>query len=130
MQQVDMFLAGERDYSKIEGETGPLVYPALHLYIYTVFHKLLPAGARERPAQWIFLCVEFITFILVSAIYFLAGRTKHVPQWLLIPLVLSKRSHSIYLLRLFNDPFAMVLFYASVVLFMLENWKAASFVWR
>ena len=25
MQQVDMFLAGERDYSKIEGETGPLV---------------------------------------------------------------------------------------------------------
>lgn len=25
MQQVDMFLSGERDYSKIEGETGPLV---------------------------------------------------------------------------------------------------------
>jgi len=25
MQQVDMFISGERDYSKIEGETGPLV---------------------------------------------------------------------------------------------------------
>jgi alpha-1,3-mannosyltransferase len=26
MQQVDGFRAGERDYSKLEGDTGPLVY--------------------------------------------------------------------------------------------------------
>lgn len=34
MQQVDMFLAGERDYSKIEGETGPLVYVCHPFNIY------------------------------------------------------------------------------------------------
>ncbi|KAL1411484.1 dolichyl-P-Man:Man(5)GlcNAc(2)-PP-dolichol alpha-1,3-mannosyltransferase [Vanrija albida] len=129
MQQVDGFLAGERDYSKLEGETGPLVYPALHLYLYTALYKLLPAAGRERPAQLIFLLVESVTLVLVSTIYFLAGRSKHIPQWILIPLVFSKRSHSIYLLRLFNDPFAMLIFYASVILFQTGWWKVASLVY-
>lgn len=128
MQQVDMFLSGERDYSKIEGETGPLVYPALHLYIYTALHELLPAP-RERAAQYIWLLVEQGTLLLAATIYYLAGRDKHLPQWLLFPLVLSKRSHSIYLLRLFNDPLAMITFYASVVIFQLEYWKVGSFVY-
>lgn len=123
-----MFLSGEKDYSKIEGETGPLVYPALHLYLYTVLHKVLPAHGRERPAQYIWLAVELATFLLTSAIYYAAGRTKHIPQYLLIPLVLSKRSHSIYLLRLFNDPLAMLFLYAAVLLFMYSKWKIGSVV--
>lgn len=127
MQQVDMFLSGERDYSKIEGETGPLVYPALHLYIYSALHQLLPVP-RERAAQYIWLLVEQGTLLLAAGIYYLAGRSKHIPQWLLVPLVLSKRSHSIYLLRLFNDPLAMILLYASVLLLQLEYWKIGSFV--
>lgn len=127
MQQVDMYLAGERDYSKIEGETGPLVYPALHLYIYAALHQLLPLP-RERAAQYIWLAVEQGTLLLASAIYYLAGRDRHIPQWLLVPLVLSKRSHSIYLLRLFNDPLAMILLYAAVVLLQLEYWKVGSFL--
>lgn len=105
-------------------------YPAGHLYIYTAFHKLLPAHGRERPAQFIFLAVETITFLLSAQIYYLAGRTKHVPQWTLIPLVLSKRSHSIYLLRLFNDPLAMVLLYSAVVIFQYNWWKVGCFVYR
>lgn len=129
MQQVDMWLSGESDYSKIEGETGPIVYPALHLYIYTLLHKVLPAHARERPAQYIWLVVELVTFLLTSAIYYAAGRTKHIPQYLLISLVLSKRSHSIYLLRLFNDPLAMVLLYAAVLLFMYGYWKIGCVVY-
>jgi ALG3 protein len=33
---VDGFLSGERDYSKLKGDTGPLVYPAGFLYVYSL----------------------------------------------------------------------------------------------
>ncbi|WWC61969.1 uncharacterized protein I303_104555 [Kwoniella dejecticola CBS 10117] len=132
MQQVEMFLSGERDYSMIEGETGPLVYPALHLYIYTAFYKYLPSIDDIRPAQYIFLGFYLTTILLVSTIYYLAGRPRpggrneHLPQILLIPLALSKRAHSIFLLRLFNDPIGMMTFYLSVVVLMLggkSGWR-------
>ncbi|OCF61010.1 dolichyl-P-Man:Man(5)GlcNAc(2)-PP-dolichyl mannosyltransferase [Kwoniella mangroviensis CBS 10435] len=132
MQQVEMFLDGERDYSKIEGETGPLVYPALHLYIYTLFYKFLPSIESIRPAQYMFLGFYLITLLLVSTVYYLSGsnngntRNKHYPQILLIPLCLSKRLHSIFLLRLFNDPIAMMIFYGSVVAMM----KGGKTGWR
>ncbi|WVR06860.1 hypothetical protein IAU60_003896 [Kwoniella sp. DSM 27419] len=144
MQQVQMFLDGERDYSRIEGETGPLVYPALHLYIYTALYKYLPSADNVRPAQYLFLVIYLATFVAVATIYYLAGRparaaqtkqkelhtkiehSRHYPQILLIPLVLSKRIHSIFLLRLFNDPIAMLLMYCAVISMMLGGKKG----WR
>ncbi|WWD03366.1 hypothetical protein V865_001418 [Kwoniella europaea PYCC6329] len=138
MQQVEMFLDGERDYSKIEGETGPLVYPALHLYIYSLFYKFLPSIESIRPAQYIFLGFYLITLLLVSTVYYLSGsgngktKHKHYPQILLIPLCLSKRLHSIFLLRLFNDPIAMMIFYGSVVAMMKggkSGWRAGSILY-
>ncbi|EIW70538.1 hypothetical protein TREMEDRAFT_68105 [Tremella mesenterica DSM 1558] len=129
MQQVDGFIFGERDYSKLEGETGPLVYPALHLYIYAALHQLLP-NDRVRAAQYIFLLVYLVTFTLVGCIYYFCGsRNRHIPQILLVPLTLSKRAHSVYLLRLFNDPLTMILLYAAVVGFMCRTttgWRVGS----
>jgi hypothetical protein len=104
-------------------------YPALHLYIYTALRQSLPTDPdlQVRYAQYFFLVIYLVTFLLVSTIYYLASRrsARGYPQALLVPLVLSKRLHSIYLLRLFNDPIAMVLFYASVVFYMLGGlWGA------
>ncbi|WVO15927.1 hypothetical protein L204_103592 [Cryptococcus depauperatus] len=130
MQQVEMFLQHERNYAYIKGETGPLVYPALHLYIYTAFYKLLPSVEDVRPAQYLFLAIYLLTFLAISTIYYLAGRShvgaRHYPQVLLIPLTLSKRAHSIYVLRLFNDPIAMLFFYLSVIAMQLGEKKG----WR
>ncbi|ODO09181.1 hypothetical protein I350_02781 [Cryptococcus amylolentus CBS 6273] len=127
MQQVGMFLDGEQDYSRIEGETGPLVYPALHLYIYTAFSKIMPSIDDVRPAQYIFLGIYLLTFLSVANIYYLAGRPsangKHYVQALLVPLTLSKRAHSIFMLRLFNDPIAMLIFYWSVIAFQIGGRK-------
>jgi len=130
MQQVDMFLSGERDYSKIEGETGPLVYPALHLYIYTALRNTFGAN-NIVPVQYVFAAVYLATLALVAGIYRRAG----APQLLLVPLAMSKRAHSVYMLRLFNDPLGMMFMYAAVAIMMREKegrgkWRLASGLYR
>lgn len=143
-------------------------YPAFFLYIFTALHEVLPAEGRERPAQYIYLGLYLFNLLLISTIYYLAGRTSPQlganfgaspihdnrdhedrptammtidrestitapPQALLIPLALSKREHSIYMLRLFNDPWAMMLLYSSVLAFMLggrRNWRIGSVLFR
>ena len=54
------------------------------------------------------------TQALVLAIYV---RAKQVPAWSLLLLLISKRMHSVYVLRLFNDCVAMLFAYASIYLF-------------
>jgi alpha-1,3-mannosyltransferase len=46
---VDGFLSGERDYSKLKGDTGPLVYPAGFLYVYSLVKFV--TGGLVFPAQ-------------------------------------------------------------------------------
>lgn len=57
-----------------------------------------------------------------------SGLGSTFPQALLIPLTLSKRLHSIYMLRLFNDPFAMVLLYAAVAVIMAGRHHPAGWI--
>lgn len=49
MKQVTGFTGGERDYSKLKGDTGPLVYPAGFLYIYSAIQYV--TGGEVFPAQ-------------------------------------------------------------------------------
>ena len=53
MSQVSGFLGGERDYRNLKGDTGPLVYPAGFLYIYSAFQYV--TGGEVYPAQVIIL---------------------------------------------------------------------------
>ena len=52
MEEVGGFLAGERDYTKLKGGTGPLVYPAGFVYLYSFLRKVTLGSVR--PAQWCF----------------------------------------------------------------------------
>lgn len=62
------------------------------------------------------------TLALVLDIYRMA---KPCPPWAVLLLGLSKRIHSIFVLRLFNDCVAMLLLYASVSLFLRRRVRFA-----
>ncbi|OAE26464.1 hypothetical protein AXG93_815s1260 [Marchantia polymorpha subsp. ruderalis] len=117
MSQVTGFLSGERNYEELEGDTGPLVYPAGFLYFYSGI-QYITAGA-VFPAQILFGLLYVINLGLVLWIY---TRTEVVPLWGLTLLMLSKRIHSIFVLRLFNDCIATTLTHASLILFLKHRW--------
>ncbi|VVB03651.1 unnamed protein product [Arabis nemorensis] len=117
MSQVSGFLGGERDYGNLKGDTGPLVYPAGFLYVYSLVQNL--TGGEVYPAQILFGVLYIVNLAIVLFIYV---KTDVVPWWALSLLCLSKRIHSIFVLRLFNDCFAMTLLHASMALFLYRKW--------
>jgi alpha-1,3-mannosyltransferase len=72
MQQVSQFVSGERDYTKMEGDTGPLVYPAAHVYIYTVLYYLTDKGRNIYIAQQLFAALYMFTSAVVMKCYWQA----------------------------------------------------------
>lgn len=69
MEQVAQFVSGELDYTAIKGGTGPLVYPAAHVYTYTVLYYLTDEGKNIFLAQQIFAVLYMATLALVMACY-------------------------------------------------------------
>lgn len=73
MEQIELFLGGEKDYTRIEGGTGPLVYPAAHVYTYTALYYVTDQGKNIFLAQCIFAGLYLATLALVIACYRKAG---------------------------------------------------------
>ncbi|KAJ8547437.1 hypothetical protein K7X08_011023 [Anisodus acutangulus] len=117
MSQVTGFLEGERDYSNLKGDTGPLVYPAGFLYIYSAIQYV--TGGQVFPAQILF---GFLYILDLAIVVFIYLKTDVVPWWALSLLSLSKRVHSIFVLRLFNDCFATTLLHAALVSIICQKW--------
>lgn len=69
MEQISQYVAGERDYTKIKGGTGPLVYPAAHVYIYWVLYHITDQGRNILLAQGIFAGLYLGTVALVMSCY-------------------------------------------------------------
>ncbi|KAL6214863.1 hypothetical protein ACLB2K_014295 [Fragaria x ananassa] len=117
MSQVSGFLGGERDYSNLKGDTGPLVYPAGFWYAYSAIQYV--TGSQVHPAQILFGVLYIVNLGIMLYIYV---KTDVVPWWALALLCLSKRMHSIFVLRLFNDCLAMLLLHASLASFLHQRW--------
>ncbi|XP_031840181.1 dolichyl-P-Man:Man5GlcNAc2-PP-dolichol alpha-1,3-mannosyltransferase Alg3 isoform X1 [Nomia melanderi] len=127
MQEVEGFLNGTMDYSKLRGDTGPLVYPAGFVYIFSALYYVTDHGTKIKIAQYIFAVLYISLLILVCRIY---AKTKKVPPYVLIIMCCtSYRVHSIFTLRLFNDPIAMVLLFASINAFLDDRWYLGSILY-
>jgi alpha-1,3-mannosyltransferase len=122
MQQVDTFQAGELDYINIKGGTGPLVYPAGFLYVFSALKALSGGGTNIVVAQIVFTCI----YALNSLVILLTYRQAHLPALSALPLLLSKRVHSIFVLRLFNDCVASLMAHAAVLALSHSKMKSAA----
>ncbi|KAH0512611.1 Dol-P-Man:Man(5)GlcNAc(2)-PP-Dol alpha-1,3-mannosyltransferase [Microtus ochrogaster] len=120
MAQVEGVLNGTHDYTQLQGDTGPLVYPAGFVYIFMVLYYATGQGTDIPMAQNIFAVLYLVTLLLVFLIY---HQTSKVPPFVFFFMCCaSYRVHSIFVLRLFNDPVAMALLFLSVNLFLAHHW--------
>lgn len=126
MQEVEGVVNGTYDYLELKGDTGPLVYPAGFVYVFTVLYYVTNHGANIYIAQYIFAAFYLVTLFLVFRIYCKAQKVP--PYALLFLCCTSYRIHSIFVLRLFNDPVAMMFLYLALNLFIDHWWALGSFV--
>ncbi|KAL7842478.1 hypothetical protein SRHO_G00241670 [Serrasalmus rhombeus] len=120
MDEVEGVINGTYDYTQLKGDTGPLVYPAGFVYIFTALYYITDHGLNIRLGQYVFAGFYLITLLLVFRIY---HRTKKVPPYVFFFVCCaSYRIHSIFVLRLFNDPVAMMLLFGAVNLFLDAQW--------
>lgn len=120
MEEVEGFINGTRDYTQLKGGTGPLVYPAGFVYLFSGLYHLTSHGENIRLAQFIFMGFYIINLILVIRLY---HKTAICPPYVLFFICcMSYRIHSIFVLRLFNDPVAMIFLYAAINMFVDKQW--------
>ncbi|KAG0652905.1 Dolichyl-P-Man:Man(5) c(2)-PP-dolichyl mannosyltransferase [Hyphodiscus hymeniophilus] len=122
MEQIEQFVHGERDYTKIKGVTGPLVYPAAHVYIYWILYHITDTGKDILLAQRVFGVLYLSTLGLVMSCY----RRAKAPLYIFPMLILSKRLHSIFVLRLFNDCFAVFFLWCAIYVCQRRFWTFGS----
>ncbi|XP_038672834.1 dol-P-Man:Man(5)GlcNAc(2)-PP-Dol alpha-1,3-mannosyltransferase isoform X1 [Scyliorhinus canicula] len=121
MSEVEGVINGTYDYTQLKGDTGPLVYPAGFVYIFMVLYYITDHGANIHLGQYMFAIFYLITLLLVFRIY---HQTKKVPPFVFFFMCCaSYRIHSIFILRLFNDPIAMMILYMAVNLFLSNRWS-------
>lgn len=120
MDEVEGFINGTYDYTKLKGETGPLVYPAGFLYFFSTLYMITGKGVNIKLAQYIF---GGFYMLMYSLVLFIMRKTNAVPPFIFIFFTFaSYRVHSIFALRLFNDPIAMILLYVAVLMFVDKRW--------
>ena len=120
MSEVEGFLNGTVDYSMLNGSTGPLVYPAGFVYIFSALYSITNRGQNIVLAQYIYAGVYLVSLAVIFRIYLQAS---NLPPYMYVLLSCTAyRIHSIYILRLFNDPIAMLFLYTAVYAFLSNKW--------
>jgi alpha-1,3-mannosyltransferase len=116
------YVHGITDYTQLKGDTGPLVYPAGFVYLYGWLNSFTADGSNIRLGQYAFVAFYVLTVAAVLCIY---AKCKLSYQYL-IAACCSRRVHSIFMLRLFNDGPCMLLFYVSVLAYLCRYYRVSA----
>jgi alpha-1,3-mannosyltransferase len=120
MQEVEGVLSGEMNYTNLKGDTGPLVYPAGFVYLYGILHFITFNGVNVRLAQYLF---HGLYMVFIAVLFALYHRARVLPPWAFALICMSRRIHSIFVLRLFNDCWAMLFLYVAIYFFLKNRWS-------
>ena len=125
MQEVEPVIKnGSYDYYDLKGDTGPLVYPAGFVWVFSAFYLATDQGTDIQRAQHIYVMLYLLMLTLVFCILM---KTRKLPPFVLVLMsVTAYRIHSIFVLRLFNDPVAMIFLYSAINLFIHDKWSLGS----
>jgi alpha-1,3-mannosyltransferase len=104
-----------------------LRYPAGFVWVYSGLYYVTENGTNIRRAQYIFAALYLATQYVVFSIY---RASERVPPLVIVFLCLSKRLHSIFVLRCFNDPVAMFLLYCAILAMIHKQYRVASILFR
>ena len=100
------------------------MYPAGFVYLYSILYYVTLRGTNVRLAQYIFVFIYLLQLALVLRLY---SKSRKIPPYVLVfTTFTSYRIHSIYVLRLFNDPLAILFLYAALNLYMDGRWSWGS----
>lgn len=100
------------------------MYPAGFVYIYSGLYFLTSGGQNIRLAQYVFAAIYLMQMYLVLRLY--TKSRKLPPYVLVISAFTSYRIHSIYVLRLFNDPVAILFLYVAINMYLDGRWSWGS----
>jgi alpha-1,3-mannosyltransferase len=108
-----------------------------------ILRFLTDGGASILRAQYIFAAFHaLLVFLVMGSLYYSSESNgqrpskqrsparRETPFWVGLLLVLSRRVHSIFALRLFNDGVAMMLLYLCVFLLVRRKWTLGTVVFR
>ena len=125
MQEVaGVIKHGELDYLKLRGDTGPLVYPAGFVWLYAILYRVTDGGVKISIAQYMFALLHTTT-VGVAAFILRRASPRPTSPLLICALFVSRRSLSLFVLRLFNDAPQTLLSLIFVALAVTDRWNLA-----
>lgn len=124
----------ELDYLKLRGDTGPLVYPAGFVYVFSLLYHFTQRGTDIWSAQIVFAALHAALVAVVAVIYRVFAQDArgkggfYLPSVSILLLVCSRRILSLCVLRLFNDAVQSLLMYIAVLFFAQNKWTLGCLV--